>query len=93
MRPHEGNGCAERFIGTLKENLLWVQTFDTAKELRRTLIEFQHIYNSTWLVERHEFRPPDAIRAAQLPPAAGTAGASTKCFTNRERYTRTLTTP
>ena len=25
----EGNGCAERFIRTLKENLLWVKTFGT----------------------------------------------------------------
>ena len=24
----EGNGCAERFIRTLKENLLWVRTFE-----------------------------------------------------------------
>lgn len=24
----EGNGCAERFIRTLKENLLWLKTFD-----------------------------------------------------------------
>ena len=24
----KGNGCAERFIRTLKENLLWVRTFE-----------------------------------------------------------------
>jgi len=29
-----GNGVAERFIRTLKENLLWVRTFDTVEELR-----------------------------------------------------------
>src|SRR5919199_4574510 len=29
VRAPEGNGCAERFIRTLKENLLWVRTFDT----------------------------------------------------------------
>ncbi len=28
VRAPEGNGCAERFIRTLKENLLWVQTFN-----------------------------------------------------------------
>ena len=27
VRAPEGNGCAERFIRTLKENLLWVRTF------------------------------------------------------------------
>ena len=30
-----GNGCAERFIRTLKENLLWVRTFRTVEELGR----------------------------------------------------------
>jgi hypothetical protein len=34
VRALEGNGCAERFIRTLKENLLWVRTFQTIEELR-----------------------------------------------------------
>ena len=34
VRAPEGNGCAERFIRTLKENLLWVRTFQTIEELR-----------------------------------------------------------
>ena len=29
VREPEGNGCAERLIRTLKENLLWVRRFDT----------------------------------------------------------------
>jgi len=73
VRALEGNGCAERFIRTLKENLLWVQTFDTVEELRRALIDFRDTYNATWLIERHDFRPPDAIRAKQLPPVARAA--------------------
>lgn len=70
VRAPEGNGCAERFIRTLKENLLWVQTFNTIEDLRRALLEFRHTYNTTWLIERHGFRPPSAIRAEQLPPIA-----------------------
>ena len=31
VREPEGNGVAERFIRTLKENLLWARTFDTSK--------------------------------------------------------------
>jgi transposase InsO family protein len=73
VRAPEGNGCAERFIRTLKENLLWVRTFDTVEQLRHALIEFREVYNSTWLIERHGFRPPAAIRAEQLPPAAKAA--------------------
>ena len=45
VRASEGNGCAERFIRTLKENLLWVRTFRTVEELRLALIEFRRTYN------------------------------------------------
>lgn len=70
VRAPEGNGCAERFIRTLKENLLWVQTFDTVADLRQALLEFRETYNAKWLIQRHGFRPPAAIRQDQLPPAA-----------------------
>jgi putative transposase len=70
VRAPEGNGCAERFIRTLKENLLWVQTFDTVEDLRRALLDFKRRYNSEWLIERHGFKPPAAVRAEQLTPMA-----------------------
>jgi putative transposase len=70
VRAPEGNGCAERFIRTLKENLLWVRTFDTVEELRQALLAFRETYNSTWLIQRHGFRPPVAVRDQQLPAAA-----------------------
>ena len=70
VRAPEGNGCAERFIRTLKENLLWVRVFDTVEELRAALLEFREIYNATWLIERHGFRPPSTVRQDQLSTAA-----------------------
>jgi transposase InsO family protein len=70
VRAPEGNGCAERFVRTLKENLLWLRSFDTVEELRRALLEFRETYNATWLIERHGFRPPDAVRQDQLSTAA-----------------------
>ena len=70
VRAPEGNGCAERFIRTLKENLLWVRTFDTVEQLRQALLEFRQTYNSTWLIERHGFRTPDAVRQDQLSAPA-----------------------
>jgi putative transposase len=70
VRAPEGNGCAERFIRTLKENLLWVRPFDTVEELRQALLDFREIYNTSWLIERHGFRTPTAVRQNQLPPAA-----------------------
>lgn len=65
VRQPEGNGVAERFIRTLKENFLWVHTFDTVEDLRRGLQEFVAHYNTTWLVARHGYRTPNQIRAMQ----------------------------
>jgi transposase InsO family protein len=65
VRQPEGNGVAERFIRTLKENLLWVKTFDTIEELRAALVEFATRYNETWLVARHGYRTPAQVRADQ----------------------------
>jgi putative transposase len=70
VRAPEGNGCAERFIRTLKENLLWVRTFDTLEDLRQALLAFRETYNTTWLIERHGFQTPAAARQNQLSPAA-----------------------
>ena len=66
VREPEGNGCAERFIRTLKENLLWVRHFATVEELRLALIAFKRTYNQTWIIERHGYRTPAQVRAAQL---------------------------
>ena len=68
VREPEGNGCAERFIRTLKENLLWVRRFATVEDLRQALHAFKDTYNRTWIVERHGYRTPAAVRAAQLAP-------------------------
>lgn len=67
VREPEGNGVAERFIRTLKENLLWVRTFDTVEELRLALLEFAAWYNTHWLVARHGHRTPAQVRADQRP--------------------------
>lgn len=61
-RAPEGNGVAERFIRTLKEQLLWVQTFRTVEELRHALQSWLVTYNEQWVVERHGFRSPAQVR-------------------------------
>ena len=68
----EGNGCAERFIRTLKEQLLWVEHFETVEELRQALLAFKQRYNQHWLVERHGHRTPAAVHEA-LSPRTGAA--------------------
>ena len=66
VRAPEGNGCAERFIRTLKENLLWVTTFHTVEELRLALLDFRQTYNEHWLLERHGHRSPAQVRRDQM---------------------------
>ncbi len=73
VRAPEGNGCAERFIRTLKENLLWVRTFDTVEELRQALLAFKQQYNDQWIVERLGYRTPAQVRAEQIMPSARAA--------------------
>ena len=68
VREPEGNGCAERFIRVLKENLLWVQHFATIEELRLALIAFKQTYNQSWIIERHGYRTPAQVRADQIGP-------------------------
>ena len=70
VREPEGNGVAERFIRTLKEQLLWVRTFDTVEELRLALLEFKERYNQQWLCERHGHQTPAQVRAQLLERAA-----------------------
>ena len=64
LREPEGNGCAERFIRTLKEQLLWVESFATVEDLRLALVAFKDRYNREWLIQRHGHRSPAAARAS-----------------------------
>jgi putative transposase len=62
VRAPEGNGCAERIIRTLKEQLLWVKSFDTIEDLRVALLAWQKLYNEQWMIERHGHRSPAQAR-------------------------------
>ena len=66
VRQPEGNGCVERFMRTLKEQLLWVRTFQTVEELRQALAEFRERYNQRWIVQRHNYLTPHEARQQLL---------------------------
>ncbi len=62
VREPEGNGVAERFIRTLKENFLWVRSFETIEDLRLALLEFKRTYNEQWMREKFDYRCPAQAR-------------------------------
>ena len=62
VREPEGNGVAERFIRTLKENVLWVRSFETIEELRLALLAFKRTYNKQWMLEKYDYRSPAQVR-------------------------------
>jgi putative transposase len=67
----ETNGCAERWIRTLKEQCLWPTLYDTIDELRQAISGFVDRYNRSWLIQRHGHRTPkEAYQAAQSAQAA-----------------------
>ena len=66
----ETNGCVEKFIQTLKEQLLWIERFDTHEQLRQAVRDFARRYNEHWLLERHGYRTPIEAREHLLGQAA-----------------------
>lgn len=64
VRAPEGNGIAERMMRTMKEQTLHVRCFLNAEEVRRALADFRASYNSEWLLARHGYRTPTAVREA-----------------------------
>ncbi len=66
----ETNGCVEKFIQTLKEQLLWIERFQTHEQLRGAVRDFGRRYNRAWLLERHGYRTPIEARQHLLDQAA-----------------------
>jgi transposase InsO family protein len=66
----ETNGCVERFIQTLKEQVLWIERFGTLDELRTAVRAFAQRFNAGWLLERHDYRTPSEARDHLIRQAA-----------------------
>jgi putative transposase len=66
VRQPECNGCVERIIRTLKEQLLWVKVFQNVEELRCALAEFRERYNQRWIVQRLGYLTPAQARQQLL---------------------------
>ncbi len=68
----ETNGCAEKAIQTLKEQILWIERFDTLDELRAHVRRFGHDFNEHWPLKRHGYRTPAQARQRLAAQAATT---------------------
>lgn len=66
----ECNGIMERWIRTLKEECLYLHDFATLEEARLVIGAFIERYNREWLLERHGYRTPAALRRALTRRAA-----------------------
>ena len=67
----QGNGVAERFMRTLKEQCLWSRLFEDVDDLRQAVTSFIEAYNNEWLIERLGHRTPrEAFRDATAAQAA-----------------------
>lgn len=62
VREPQGNGCIERFIRTLKEQLLWLRSFRDVEELRCALHDFRTLFNERWILQRHGYLTPNQVR-------------------------------
>ena len=62
VREPQCHGVAERFIKTLKEQLLHVTYFDTIEDLRWALLGFKDEYNRNWLCQKHHYKTPSQVR-------------------------------
>jgi len=62
VRQPQGNGVAERFFRTLKEQVIWGRVFHTAAEVRAAVAAFVARYNAEWRLQRLGYLSPLAYR-------------------------------
>ena len=73
VRNPQGNGVAERHVRTLKEQLLWQRDFEDAEDVRAALMQFKTRYNERWILSRHGYASPQAVRQRLSKPASAAA--------------------
>ena len=64
------NGVAERFIRTLKEQVIHGRVFQNLNEVSKAVRCFVDTYNREWLVEKNGFTSPRQARAQWLAQAS-----------------------
>ena len=65
-----GNSVVERFIRTLKEEVLWLQDFATVEDVRRAVDAWWPTYNARRPHQALKYQTPSEVRALKLAPMA-----------------------
>jgi len=60
------NGVAERFIRTLKEQVIYGRVFQNLQEVREAVRRFVNTYNREWPLEKNGFLSPWQVKAQWL---------------------------
>ena len=73
LRHRSYASVREAMDGRKDVKIEFLGLFDTVEafgvpveELRLALQQFRQVYNQTWIIERHGYRTPAQVRAAQL---------------------------
>jgi transposase InsO family protein len=62
VREPETNGVAERFIRTLKEQIVFGRIYQDIEEVRAAVRAYVERYNQRWLLEKNGYRSPAETR-------------------------------
>jgi transposase InsO family protein len=62
VRQPETNGVAERFIRTLKEQIVFGRVYQNIEEVRAAVRAYFERYNQHWLLEKNGYRSPAETR-------------------------------
>ena len=76
VREPETNGVAERFIRTLKEQIVFGRIFQDIEEVRAAVRAYFDRYNQHWLLEKNGYRSPAETRRNWMAAAVTTHEAA-----------------
>ena len=62
VREPETNGVTERFIRTLKEQIVFGRIYQNIEAVRAAVRDYFECYNQHWLLEKNGYRSPAETR-------------------------------
>ncbi|MGC1953432.1 MAG: integrase core domain-containing protein, partial [Gammaproteobacteria bacterium] len=69
VREPETNGVAERFIRTLKEQIVFGRIYEDIEAVRAAVRAYVDRYNQHWLLEKNGYRSPAETRRTWMARA------------------------